>query len=115
MNRLRFTLAQLMAVVLFIGLGFAALRNADDFWASVTYTLAFLMISVAALAALARKGRVRLVWAGFAMFGWARLLVGALPQFGLGYQVPPMQSPRFDRAVIRLFDAVPIDSTRHCN
>jgi hypothetical protein len=79
MSRLRFTLAQLMVVVLFIGFGFAALRNADEFWASVTYTLAFLMISVAALAALARKGRTRMVWAGFAIFGWARLLVGALP------------------------------------
>jgi hypothetical protein len=78
MTRLRFTLAQLMAIVLYLGFGFAALRNAD-FWASATYTVAFLMISVAPLGALARKGRARMVWAGFAVFGWAPLLVGALP------------------------------------
>ena len=79
MSRLRFTLAQLMTIVLFIGFGFAALRNPNEFWMSATYTLAFLMISVAPLGALARKGRDRMAWAGFAVFGWARLLVGALP------------------------------------
>jgi hypothetical protein len=81
MTRLRFTLAQLMAIVLFTGFGFAALRNADAFWASATYTLALLMISVAPLGALTRKGRARMAWAGVAVFGWTRLLVGALPHF----------------------------------
>jgi hypothetical protein len=79
MTRLRFTLAQLMAIVLYVGFGFAALRNADEVWASATYTLAFLMISVAPLGALARKGRARMAWAGFAVFGWSRFLVGAHP------------------------------------
>jgi hypothetical protein len=32
MRRLRFTLAQLMGVVILIGFGFAALRNANDIW-----------------------------------------------------------------------------------
>ena len=80
-TRLRFTLAQLMAIVLFIAFGFAALRNADSFWARATYTLVLLMISAASLGALARKGRARMPWAGFAVFGWTRLLVGALPHF----------------------------------
>ena len=79
MTRLRFTLAQLMAIVLYVGFGFAALRNADEIWASAAFTLAFLMVSVASLGALARKGRARLTWAGFAVFGWFRFLVGALP------------------------------------
>ena len=39
MTRFRVNIAQLMAVVLFLGLGFAALRNADQFLASVTFTL----------------------------------------------------------------------------
>jgi hypothetical protein len=81
MTRLRFTLAQLMATVLFIGFAFAALRNADAFWAKATYTLALVMISAAPLTALTRKGRARVAWAGFAVFGWTRLLVGALPHF----------------------------------
>jgi hypothetical protein len=79
MTRFRLTVAQSMAIVLFLGFGFAALRNADEFWASATYTLAFLVISVGPLGALARKGRARMAWAGFAVFGWSRFLVGALP------------------------------------
>ena len=69
MTRHRFTLAQLMAIVLSVGFGFAALRNANELWASATYTLAFLMNLVATLGALARKGRARLAWVGFAVFG----------------------------------------------
>jgi hypothetical protein len=79
MSRLRFTLAQLMALVILVGFGFAALRNANEFWASATYTLAFVLVSIAPLGALARNGTARMVWAGFGAFGWARLLVGALP------------------------------------
>ena len=40
MTRLRFTLAQLIAFVLFIGFGFAALRNADGLWASAAFSSA---------------------------------------------------------------------------
>ena len=40
MSRLRFTIAQAMALVIFVGFGFAALRNAEEFWASATYTVA---------------------------------------------------------------------------
>jgi hypothetical protein len=95
MSRRRFTLAQLMAVVLCFGLAFAALRRADEVWASATYTLVFLMISLAPICALARKGRARLVWAGFAVFGWARLLVGVLPQLYLrSMGLHTMTSPR---------------------
>ena len=79
MTRLRLSLARLMFIVLCVGFGFAALRNADEIWASATFTLACLMVSVAPLGALARRGRARMAWAGFAVFGWARLLVGALP------------------------------------
>jgi hypothetical protein len=85
MGRLRFTLAQLMAVVIFIALGFGALKNADMFWASAIYTLAFLMLSVAALGALARTGRARLVWAGFAVFGWARFFFAGQPLSQFNY------------------------------
>jgi hypothetical protein len=68
-----------MAIVLFIGFGFAALRNADEFWASATFTLAIVTISAAGVGAIARKGRMRMPWAGFTVFGWAYLLVDLLP------------------------------------
>jgi hypothetical protein len=69
MTRLRFTLAQVMALVLCLGFGFAALRNADAFWASVTYNLAVVMVATALVGALVRNGRARAAWAGFAVFG----------------------------------------------
>jgi hypothetical protein len=75
MNRLRLTIANLMIVVLSAGLGFAALRNADEFWASATFTIAILAVSAAVVVAVARKGRARLTWLGFAVFGWASLLI----------------------------------------
>jgi hypothetical protein len=88
MTRLRFTLAQLMAIVLSVGFGFAALRNADLFWASATYTLAIIMIAAAPVGAFARKGTARMTWTGFAVFGWTYLLVDQLQPWdrgGLGF------------------------------
>jgi hypothetical protein len=89
MNRLRFTLAQLMAIVILIGFGFASLRNANEFWAIATFNLAIFLNSTALVAATVRKGRARAAWAGFAVFGWAYLLVDLLPDrssgsFGFG-------------------------------
>jgi hypothetical protein len=84
MNRLRFTLAQLMAVVLLVGFGFAALRNADEFWASAIYTLAISMIAAALVGALARKSEAHMTWTGFAVFGWTYLLVDQLPPRDIG-------------------------------
>jgi hypothetical protein len=83
MNRIRFTLAQLMAVVLYFGFGFAALRNADAFWASATYTLAIIMITGALLGAFARTGRVHTPWTGFAAFGSSYVLMTQLPSWQL--------------------------------
>jgi hypothetical protein len=79
MTRLRFTLAQLMVLVLCLGLCFAALLNADEFLASVTFTLTTMTISAALVGAFVRKGRARTTWVGFAVFGWAYLLVSRLP------------------------------------
>jgi hypothetical protein len=84
MNRPHFTLAQLMAVVLLVGFGFAALRNADEFWASAIYTLAITMIAAALVGALARKSEAHMAWTGFAVFGWTYLLVVQLPPWDIG-------------------------------
>jgi hypothetical protein len=89
MTRPRLTIAQGMAVVLLVGLGFAALRNANDFWAIATFNLAIFLNSTALVAAIVRRGRARAAWTGFAVFGWAYLLVDLLPDrssgsFGFG-------------------------------
>ena len=84
MTRLRFSIAQLMAIVLYLGFGFAALRNADRFWASATYTLALIMIALASIGAFARRGTARMTWAGFSVFGWTYLLIDQLPPWAIG-------------------------------
>jgi hypothetical protein len=75
MSQPRFTIAQSMAVVMYVGFGFFALRNADALWASATFTLAVIMVSVAFVGALARAGNSRIAWAGFATAGGASLAI----------------------------------------
>ena len=84
MIRLRFTLAQLMGIVFYLGFGFAALRNADDFWASAAYTLAIILIAASLVGAFARSGWARTPWVGFTVFGWTYLLIVHLPDWGPG-------------------------------
>ena len=79
MTHLRFTLAQLMAVVLFIGFGFAALRNAGPLLATATYNLAFLSLPTATVCAVVGQGRLRSLATGYATFGSAYFLFNLLP------------------------------------
>jgi hypothetical protein len=90
MTRLRLTLAQLMGIVLYLGFGFAALRNADEFWGSASYTLAITLLAGSLVGALARSGRARTPWVGFTVFGWTYLFIVHLPAWepgagGLGF------------------------------
>jgi hypothetical protein len=94
-SRLRLTIAHLMTIVLYVGVGFAALRNADEFWAVAAYTLAV-------VGAFARSGRARTPRSSFAVFGWTHLLflhlpdlsvsgvrLGQVPNFALGRTMQP--------------------------
>jgi hypothetical protein len=86
----RFTIAQLMAVVIVVGLGFAALRSASVLWASAVFTLTVAVLSTAILGAMARRGRARVTWAGFALFGWIYLGTTFGPWAdGNGVKAPP--------------------------
>ncbi len=79
MSRRSFTLAQLMGIVCYLALGFAALRNADAFWASAANTLAILLNAASLVGAFVRSGRARIPWVGFTVFGWTYLLMAHLP------------------------------------
>lgn len=87
MTRSRFTIAQLMTLILLVGFGFAALRNANEFWASATYTIAIVAILAALLFAFANKGKARMTSTGFAVFGWAYLLIDLLPKRTVGKDI----------------------------
>ena len=69
MSRPRFSIGSLMVVVLFCGVGAAALRSSSGLWAQVLFTLTLAMLGVAALGALYRRGARRASWAGFVLFG----------------------------------------------
>ena len=92
MSRLRFTLGQLMAVVFYVGFGFAALRNASAFWASATFSVAVISVSVALAAAFLGEAKSRLSWAGFAAAGGARLLIWLLTDQTVGSLNGPPRS-----------------------
>jgi hypothetical protein len=84
MTRPHLTITQLMTLILLVGFGFAALRNANPLWASATYTIAIISILAALLFAFANKGTARMTWAGFSVFGWAYLLIDLLPDRSVG-------------------------------
>src|SRR4051812_29116963 len=75
MSRPRVSIAGLMGVVLFIGVGFAALKGASRLWASALFTLTLAVLLGASLGAVARRGPERMAWTGFAVFGWSYLIL----------------------------------------
>jgi hypothetical protein len=114
MNRLRLTIANLMFVVLYVGLGFDALRNADEFWASATFTLAILAVSAAVVVAVARKGRARLTWLGFAVFGGASLLIWLWTSETIDHSMNGPPAPVMTwglRSLMPYFNQAPFGST----
>jgi hypothetical protein len=90
----RFTIGELMTIVLYAAFGFAALMNADHVWADAAYTVAIISISTALLGAIVREGKARVPCIGFALFGWIYVLLDLLPSwtpsgFGFGHTTRP--------------------------
>jgi hypothetical protein len=90
MRRFRFTVAGLMAVILLLAAGMAALRDPSTLWASAIFTAAVLLFAVAVIAAMAHSGLLRLTWAGVAVFGWVYLIIGFGPWPGNAVGPPPL-------------------------
>jgi WD40 repeat protein len=79
MMRIRFNIASLLGVVVFVAVEVAALRESSDLWDTgvLTLTLSALLISI--VLAVHRKASKRAFWIGFAMFGWTYLGVALVP------------------------------------
>lgn len=75
MRKIRFTIGGLMAVVLVLAIGFAALRNANETWSGVMTLATYGALGVAILGIVFRKGAQRAWWLGFFVFGWGFLCV----------------------------------------
>jgi hypothetical protein len=69
----------MMAVVLVIACGFAALRNPSLLMASTVYTATTAILLVAILCAVYHEGPKRYFWMGFAIFGWGHQLLSVWP------------------------------------
>src|SRR4051812_18700402 len=65
-----------MATVLFVAIGLMALRDPSPLMASVSFSLAVVILSVAALLGCIRRGRSRAGWIGMAAFGLTYLHFG---------------------------------------
>lgn len=70
MGRLRVTVAGLMGLVVVLGAGLAALKNASELWALAVRLFVLGLLATAILGALYRRGARRAWWVGFALFGW---------------------------------------------
>jgi hypothetical protein len=91
MDRAQFSLARLMTVVFFIALGIAALLNPTPVWASVLFLFTVALMSAAVVGAITGRGKMRMTWAGVAIFGWIYLgiVFGPLPN-GNGTTIPAL-------------------------
>jgi hypothetical protein len=81
MRRLRFSIAGLLGVVLFLAVALAALRASTDAWDSGVLGLALLILLTAVLLTTHRTER-RAFWLGFSLFGWAYLVASLIPTIG---------------------------------
>jgi hypothetical protein len=77
MRNLRASIAGLMGLVLIAALGMAALRNASETWAGVTYLVTRGVLGLAILCAIYARGARRAWWLGFCLFGWGYLALMA--------------------------------------
>ncbi len=79
MKHIRFSIANLLVVVLFVAIGFAALRESSDLWESGVFTLALTALLISILLAVHRTEFRRAFWIGFALFGWIYLGLSLVP------------------------------------
>jgi hypothetical protein len=84
----RFSLASVLWIVALIALGFAALRDASNFWLGATFVVTLGLLCASVLGAVIERNRGGSWWLGFAVFGWAYLVAGLIPPFDKTARVP---------------------------
>ncbi len=65
--------------LLFVAVGFAALRESTELWESGTFTLTIGVLLASILLSIHRTGKRRAFWLGFALFGWIYLGLTLMP------------------------------------
>jgi hypothetical protein len=75
----QFSIKALLGLTVFVALGCAALLNASEWWASAACTVTLAVLLIAVLASIFRWGPRRAFWLGFAIVGWAYVLLTFWP------------------------------------
>jgi hypothetical protein len=79
MRRFRLHLGTLMIILLFLGVGFAALRESNEIWDRSIFSIMLGVLLISILLAIHRTERRRAFWLGFAVFGWIYLALTLIP------------------------------------
>jgi hypothetical protein len=91
MERLRFSLAGLMGLVLLLAVAMVALRSANTLWAALVAILVVGALIVAIPCIAQNTGGKRSFWIGFAFVGWSYFILIYAPWFNshVGKDLPP--------------------------
>ncbi len=79
MRRFRFHLGSLLMLVLVLGVGFAALRESNETWDSIIFSITLGVLLISILLAIYRAEKRRAFWLGFTLFGSAYLGFSLVP------------------------------------
>jgi hypothetical protein len=79
MRRPRFTIASLLGLVILVAVAVAALREATDAWDSGVFGVTLVVLLTSVLLAMHRTESRKAFWLGFALFGWAYLVMSLVP------------------------------------
>jgi hypothetical protein len=71
----RLTLSGMLGLIALVGLGLGALRSASVFWVSAVSWVLLFWLCAALLGVIFARGASRVFWTGFALFGWAYLVL----------------------------------------
>jgi hypothetical protein len=100
--RFRISIRGLVALILLVGFGLAALRGASLGWATASILLAVVALATATLGAIVGRGTGRASWIGFAVFGWIYFLLhfGPAAEWKKGYGVAHFTTWTIDELVL---------------
>jgi hypothetical protein len=79
MRRIRFTIANLLFIVLFLGVSFAALREASAIWESAVFSAVLGAVLLSIVRAIQSTSGRRAFWLGFAICGGLYLWLSMIP------------------------------------
>jgi hypothetical protein len=79
MRRSRLSIRSVLFLIAIFGVGFAALKHPTNWWSGGLLLGDLCLFVFAAMAIAYRQGSRRAFWLGFALFGWAYLVIGFAP------------------------------------